>query len=128
MKRASALDWTGRFTLLALVVFLAYLAVTHFTTASATPLPTGGVKLLGWQTVPSGSWITGTLQGSNSDYAEGETVPFELDIGTLNTSGNPYTFSICRDYQNPPSFGFTTLKPFNNSRAAVPSGTITSTN
>jgi hypothetical protein len=84
-------------------------------------------SMVTWKTQPPG-WIQGTLQANNSDYAEGETVPFRLDLGTLQTSGNPYTAKICRDYQLATGvFGYTTLQPFNTSRAATPGGTITST-
>src|SRR5256712_558570 len=86
------------------------------------------VKLQQWETLPTGNWTTGTLGSSNSDYAEGEVVPFRLDVGGLATSGNPYTFSVCRDFQSGTKRGYLFLAPFNTSRAAAPGGTITSTN
>lgn len=99
-------------------------ANTSFTDA---PLP-NSVSLVTWRTTPGGAWINGTLQANNSDYSEGETVPFRLELGTLNTSGNPYTANICRDYQlGNGVFGFTTLQPYDTSRAAAPGGTVTST-
>src|SRR6185503_7712574 len=59
---------------------------------------------------------------------EGETVPFRIELGTLQLTGNPYTVSICRDYQLANGvFGYTTLQPFNTSRAATAGGTISST-
>src|SRR2546426_10887625 len=86
------------------------------------------VKLQQWETLPTGNWTTGSLGSSNSDYAEGEVVPFRLDEGGLATSGNPYTFSVCRDFQSGTKRGYLFLAPFNTSRAAAPGGTITSTN
>src|SRR3989454_2513319 len=86
------------------------------------------VKLQQWETLPTGNWTTGNLGSSNSDYAEGEVVPFRLDVGGLATSGNPYTFSVCRDFQSGTKRGYLFLAPFNTSRAAAPGGTITSTN
>src|SRR2546425_7546397 len=86
------------------------------------------VKLQQWETVPTGNWTTGNLGSSNSDYSEGEVVPFRLDVGGLATSGNPYTFSVCRDFQSGTKRGYLFLAPFNTSRAAAPGGTITSTN
>src|SRR5205085_8690303 len=101
---------------------------TAQTAFTDTPLPSS-VKLQQWETMPTpGSWITGNLGTGNSDYKEGETVPFRLDVGGLATSGNQYTFSVCRDYENGPQRGYLFLAPFNTSRAAIPGGTITSTN
>jgi hypothetical protein len=86
------------------------------------------VKLQQWETLPTGNWTTGNLGTNNSDYSEGEVVPFRLDVGGLGTSGNPYTFSVCRDFQSGTKRGYLFLAPFNTSRAAAPGGTITSTN
>src|SRR2546428_4288809 len=86
------------------------------------------VKLQQWETLPTGNWTTGNLGSSNSDYTEGEVIPFRLDVGGLATSGNPYTFSVCRDFQSGTKRGYLFLALFNTSRAAAPGGTITSTN
>ncbi|HEV8263632.1 MAG TPA: Ig-like domain repeat protein [Gemmatimonadales bacterium] len=86
------------------------------------------VKLQQWETLPTGNWTTGNLGTNNSDYSEGEVVPFRLDVGGLATSGNPYTFSVCRNFQSGTKRGYLFLAPFNTSRAAAPGGTITSTN
>src|SRR5256712_1298247 len=86
------------------------------------------VKLQQWETLPTGNWTTGNLGSSNSDYTEGEVIPFRLDVGGLATSGNPYTFSVCRDFQSGTKRGYLFLAPVNTSRAAAPGGTITSTN
>ncbi|MDD5415869.1 MAG: hypothetical protein PHE48_02575 [Candidatus Daviesbacteria bacterium] len=96
-------------------------------TFTDSPAPSN-TKLYQWETIPSGNWITGALNSSNSNYLEGETVPFELDLGKISTSGNPYTFSICRDYQSGSHFGYISLQLFNTSRAAVPDGAISTTN
>ena len=91
------------------------------------PVP-ASVSLRNWRTSSGGAWVTGTLNANNSDYKEGETVPFRLELGTLTLTGNPYTTSICRDYQlGNGVFGYTTLQPFNTSRAATPGGTVIST-
>jgi hypothetical protein len=69
------------------------------------------VSLVTWRTQPSGAWINGTLQANNSDYSEGETVPFRLELGTLSAANNPYTANICRDYQLASGvFGYTLLR------------------
>jgi len=96
------------------------------TTFTDTALPSS-VKLQQWETRPSGKWITGALGSSNSDYSEGETVPFRIDAGTRPTSGNPYTFSVCRDYENGTKKGYISLQPFDTSRSATPGGTISET-
>ncbi len=101
--------------------------VVATTTFTDTPAPSN-TQLNQWETKPSGKWITGELNSTNSDYKEGETVPFELDLGTLATSGNPYTFSVCRDYQDGAHFGYIYLQPFNTSRSALPGGLISTTN
>ena len=68
---------------------------------------------------------SGDPNANNSDYAEGETVPFRLELGTLATSGNPYTAPVCRDYQLASGvFGYTILQPFNTSRTATAGGSL----
>ncbi|TLY21390.1 MAG: hypothetical protein E6K68_06295 [Nitrospirae bacterium] len=89
------------------------------------PLP-NSVQLTQWGTVPSGDWQTGNLGTSNSDYKEGEAIPFRLDVGGV--AAGTYTFSVCRDFSNGTKRGYLFLAPFNTSRAATPGGTITSTN
>ena len=111
-------QWTGDWN------NVAPLASATFTDAA---IPNSS-SMVTWRTQPSGAWINGTLNANNSDYKEGETIPFRIELGTLNTSGNPYTAKICRDYQQPDgTSGYTTLQPFDTSRAATPGGTITST-
>lgn len=101
--------------------------VVASTTFTDSGLPSS-TKLNQWKTLPSGSWITGALNSINSNYSEGETIPFELDMGKLNTSGNPYTFSVCRDYQSGTHFGYVSLQPYNTSRPATPDDSISTTN
>jgi len=103
--------------------FTVFVPVTF---SSSTALPSS-VKLEQWETKPSGNWITGSLGSSNSDYKEGEIVPFRLDMGKLSTSSNPYKFSICRDYQDGTKKGYLSLMPYNTSRSATPGGTISYT-
>jgi len=101
------------------------LATTEFTD---TPLSSSKVgKLEQWKTKPTGNWITGALIPGNSDYGEGEVVPFRLDVGGLPITDNPYTFSICRDYKNGANFGYLYLEPYDTSRSAD-SGGFTITN
>lgn len=88
------------------------------------PLPTN-VNLEQWRTLPSGAWTTGALQSNNSDYGEGETVPFRLAVSALDNGS--YDFEVCRQFENSGSYGYLVLAPYNTSRAADPGGTITST-
>src|SRR3989442_6241759 len=118
------LDRGVKFTATARGQASGWTAQAKFTDA---PLPSN-VQLRQWETKPTGNWITGNLGTNNSDYEEGETVPFQLDVGGLSTSGNPYTFSVCRDFQSGTKRGYLFLAPFNTSRAAAAGGTITSTN
>src|SRR3989449_1030933 len=120
----SLLDRGVKFTATARGLTSGWTAQAKFTDA---PLPSN-VQLRQWETKPTGNWITGNLGTNNSDYEEGETVPFQLDVGGLSTSGNPYTFSVCRDFQSGTKRGYLFLAPFNTRRAAAPGGTITSTN
>ena len=96
--------------------------------ANAAPLPSS-VKLAQWEPSPNGSdaWITGNLGSGNSDYKEGESIPFRLDVGGV--SAGSYTFSICRNYTKTANgvtaFGYLSLTAFNASRAAVPGAPIT---
>ena len=93
--------------------------------ATATSLPSN-VQLEQWKTIPaSGGWITGNLGTHNSDYQEGEAVPFRLDIPPGIDAGT-YEFSVCRNYENGAKRGYLFLDPFNTSRAADPGGTISS--
>jgi len=113
-------------------LFVAMYSVTATGGASGTATTTftdaipNNVSMLTWRTSGSGAWIQGTLNQNNSNYKEGETVPFRIELGTLATSGNPYSAAICRDYQTGTVFGYTQLLPFNTSRAATPGGPITS--
>jgi hypothetical protein len=75
-----------------------------------SPLP-NSIKLEQWETQPSGGWVTGNLGSSNSDYKEGETIPFRVDAGKLDILGNPYTFSVCRDFENSTKRGYINLMP-----------------
>jgi hypothetical protein len=123
----------GRQSLLALGALLALLVAMiggvmlyQRATAAAPDLPSS-VQLYQWETAGSGSpdWITGNLGTNNSDYHEGQTVPFRLDL--TGVPAGAYVFSICRDYrESGGAFGYVSLSPFTTSRAAT-HGTITST-
>jgi len=101
-------------------------SITGLSAVVVANLPSS-VGLQQWETKPAADWVNGNLGANNSDYSEGETVPFQLDVGGLSTGGNPYTFSVCRDFSNGTKRGYLFLAPFNTSRLADPSGTITST-
>ena len=100
--------------------------ITGISAVVVANLPSS-VGLQQWETKPAADFVNGNLGANNSDYSEGESVPFQLDVGGLSTAGNPYTFSICRDFSNGTKRGYLFLASFNTSRAADPGGTITST-
>ncbi|MBI5948262.1 MAG: hypothetical protein HY875_09000, partial [Chloroflexi bacterium] len=94
----------------------------NWSAAAADPLPSS-IQLYQWET-GGGSWVTGNLGAHNSSYAEGETVPFRLDV-----SGVPlgqYTFPVCRDYSNGTEFGYNFHTPFETTETTT-HGAITST-
>jgi hypothetical protein len=103
------------------------LAGTALADASGTAgeLPSS-VKLEQWETKPGGNWITGALQANNSDYIEGEAVPFRLVIPSGIDAGQ-YLFSVCRNYEDGAKRGYLYLAPFDTDRPAAPGGTISST-
>ena len=123
-------SFTFQFDLPDLFVATYSVTATGATSGTATTTFTDAIpnsaQMVTWRTSGAGAWITGTLNANNSNYKEGETVPFRIELGTLATSGNPYSAAICRDYQTGNVFGYTQLLPFNTSRAATPGGTITS--
>ena len=73
--------------------------ITGISAVVVANLPSS-VGLQQWETKPAADFVNGNLGANNSDYSEGESVPFQLDVGGLSTAGNPYTFSICRDFSN----------------------------
>ena len=79
------------------------------------PIPSS-VTLEQWATKNGGNWITGALGTNNSDYKEEEVVPFRLDLGKLDKTSNPYTFSVCRDYQKSGIYGYLRLETYDSSR------------
>jgi hypothetical protein len=81
------------------------------------------VKLEQWETQPDGGWITGALQKNNSDYMEGEAVPFRLEIPSKIDAGS-YQFSVCRNYEDGSHRGYLYIAPYNTDRPAEPGGTI----
>jgi hypothetical protein len=65
-------------------------------------------------------WTTGDLNfhGANdSNYTEGDTVPFLLDVTSAGTG--TYAFSVCRDYMDGNAFGYLSLQPYDTSRVPV---------
>src|SRR5262249_15078798 len=82
------LRWPLLVAALSVVVFFALSAGPAF----ASILPAGGVQLTNWTTTGNKppAWITGTLQSGNSDYKEGETVPFRVEFSSTvaPASGN----------------------------------------
>ena len=93
--------------------------------SAVTELPSS-VKLEQWETKPGGNWITGALQHNNSDYVEGEAVPFRLVVPSGVGPGQ-YMFSVCRNYENSTKRGYLYLAPFDTDRPASPGGPIGST-
>jgi hypothetical protein len=81
-------------------------------------------QLQQWETKPDGGWINGNLGSSNSDYAEGETVPQRLELGGIDDG--TYDVTICRDFSNGTKRGYLYLDDFDTSRPADPGGTIIS--
>ena len=103
--------------------------------AQATPpadpaLPSGGVQLFQWSDEDVdldnpepgvAEWQTGDLNSGNSEYHEGEVVPFRLDIGPGIDAG-PYQFSVCRDFSRGTKKAYLFLDDFNTDRK-IPAGT-----
>jgi hypothetical protein len=80
-----------------------------------------------WSDV-SNAWQGGSLNDGNSNYSEGEVVPYRLNLSHNQIQQNvSYTVSVCRDYSNGTIRGFLNLATFNTDRAATAGGTITST-
>ncbi len=98
----------------------ARVATTTFTDAV---LP-ADVQALNWETKNGGAWVTATLAQNNSDYSEGEVVPFMIDMKSLPSEFNPYYAPICRDFLTSDVYGYTRLDTFDTDRAAeLPAGT-----
>jgi hypothetical protein len=111
---------------LALAAVVLLVGVSTIDAAGPATLPSS-VQLQQWETKPSGNWITGALQSNNSDYMEGETVPFRLEILSKIDPGS-YQFSVCRNYSDGVRRGYLAIAPYNTSRPATPGGTIGSSN
>jgi LPXTG-motif cell wall-anchored protein len=88
--------------------------------ASAVALP-NSADLAQWSSVGAG-WINGALGGG---YAEGQTVPFHLDV--TKAGEGTFSFSVCREYKNGDIFGYLRLAPYNTTIdvASMLTGTIT---
>ena len=72
------------------------------------------------------NWTTGGLNFSGANaahYAEGETVPFLLDVTSVGAGS--WSFSLCRDYMDGANRGYLSLQPFNTSRTPVVASPIT---
>ena len=92
--------------------------------AATSPLPTS-VSFSQFADVDA-VWTSGELGFSGAHagtYAEGETVPFLLDV--TSAGAGTWTFSICRDYQNGADHGYLSLLPYNTSRNPVLAGVVT---
>ena len=118
----------GLLAVLAVVLAIAAAGATQDerSAQAATPLPSN-VTLTQWadDNNPNPSWITGALIDNNSNYAEGETVPFRLAI-PANVAAGEYEFAVCRDFLNSSRYGYLVLEPFNTSRSPA-IGTISDT-
>lgn len=78
-----------------------------------------------WETIPAGAWINGNLGNTNSNYAEGDTVPQRVVLTSV--PNGIYDLVICRDFSDGTRRGYLYLDPFDTTVAANPGGTITST-
>jgi hypothetical protein len=107
-------------------VALTLLTMGSTVRAGAPPNLPSNVQLEQWETKPAGNWITGSLNANNSDYIEGQVVPFRLVIPS-NIDAGSYGFSVCRNYEDGERRGYLFHAPFNTDRAADPGGTIVST-
>ena len=58
------------------------------------------------------------MTANNSDYKEGQTVPFEIDYSNNVSVGGPYSAVICRDFVDSGDYGYIGLAPFDTSRNA----------
>ena len=90
---------------------------------SAAPLPSH-LAFEQWADVDS-NWLSGSLGNGGvgaSTYAEGDTVPFRLDVTTAGLG--TFDMTVCRDYQNGSTFGYLYLEPYNSSH--IPQVTATS--
>lgn len=75
-------------------------------TAGADDLPSN-VNLEQWRLSPNTGWTGGNLQAG---YAEGDVVPFRLDVAAAGNG--TWEFTICRDYQDGDDFGYLYLDQY----------------
>ena len=101
-----------------LLGLLAVLTVTFATIAAmniqpaqaADPVPSS-MQLTQWKTSPTG-WTPGALNAQNSSYAEGDSVPFQIDFGSLDSG--QYEVTICRDFiDGSGNYGYIDITPYN---------------
>ncbi len=91
-----------------------WLAGTGSSAPTGAPVPSS-VSLEGWDTVSS-SWTA----GNTVRYAEGQAIPFRLDVSGL-TTGTPYLATICHEFVRSGVYGFLWLEPYDSD---VTPGTI----
>ena len=80
---------------------------------------TDKVAFTQWSDVNS-IWTSGDLNfaGANAGtYAEGETVPFAVDV--TPAGAGTWSFSVCRDYSDGTNFGYLGLESYNTSRSPL---------
>jgi hypothetical protein len=93
--------------------------------ASAVTLPSN-VNFSQWSDAGF-QWTTGDLNtsGTNaSNYREGETVPFLIDVTSAGVG--TYSFSVCRDYMRNNAYGYLSLLPYDTNR--IPQLPVVATN
>jgi hypothetical protein len=86
--------------------------------ASAVTLPSN-VNFSQWSDAGF-QWTTGDLNtsGTNaSNYREGETVPFLIDVTSAGVG--TYSFSVCRDYKRNNAYGYLSLLPYDTNRVPL---------
>ena len=87
------------------------LSGTATTTSTDAPLP-ASVSMVTWRTAPP-SVDERDIQANNSNYQEGETVPFRLEAGTLAFRRSLHGTDLPGLSARLGGFGYTTLQPFN---------------
>ncbi len=100
------------------------------TATAAQVLVPSSIVLQQWDPAGAGSWINSNL---NSGYAEGDVVPFRLNVTAAgNTAaGNTSVFSICRDYEDaspaPGKYGYFFIDAYNTTESPAVGATVGST-
>ena len=93
---------TSHATLIASTIFEDALVVDLDQCANGSPIP-----------VPTCDWQNGNLNGGNSTYAEGESVPYRYEVKGLPASSGSHTFRIKYDFSKAGIKAFDFLTKYN---------------